>query len=219
MAQADEIYQVIRDEIIHGVLPSDTPLRETELAKRFNVSRTPVREVLHRLASEKLIRTIPNAGSFVGAFTWETVNEVFAIRQILEAYAAGLTAERITDADLKKMETLYQEMEVAANKNDFEAYALLDEAFHEMINTICGNKLLTDIIHSLNDRAKLANLRREHYARGEIQYSLADHRKIIDLFSEHNASDASDILLSHGKTIFGGLTNNPIINVFKPKEK
>jgi DNA-binding GntR family transcriptional regulator len=92
---ASTIYETLKAEIRSGQLSSDTPLREVELAERFGVSRTPIREALHRLSSEKLIRTLPNAGAFVGMFTWEDAREIFAIRQVLEAFAAGLTAQFI----------------------------------------------------------------------------------------------------------------------------
>ena len=103
MRKQEYIYSVLKNEIISGTLPSDTPLREIE------VSRTPIREVLRQLAVEKLIRIIPNSGAYVGAFTWEEATEVFEVRQGLESFAAGLAAARISNDAIAKLEALYAE--------------------------------------------------------------------------------------------------------------
>lgn len=202
MKQSEEIYKVLHDEIVSGVLPSDTPLREVELAKRFGVSRTPIREVLHRLASERLIRIIPNTGSFVGAFTWDEVHEVFEIRQLLEIYAAGQTADRILPTDLDRFEKIYSACEEAYEKFDTEAYAEQDEAFHELLNSLSGNQLLLDLIHQMNDRAKLITMRRANYKQGEMKTSLDGHRQIIDALKERDSEKVKKLMEIHGKHIF-----------------
>jgi DNA-binding GntR family transcriptional regulator len=219
MTQAEEVYRTIKKEIISGELPSDTPLREMEISQRFNVSRTPVREALRRLASEKMIRTIPNVGSFVGAFTWEEVKDVFAIRQILEVYAGGLAAIHINKEGLEGLEILYNKMTKSYEANDYEGYANLDEEFHEFINKTSNNNLLLDTIHMFNDRAKLARLRRTSYAKGDMKLSLDQHRLIINAMKNHNAKEAGELLLSHGQFIFSGITQNHIVNIFGREDK
>lgn len=205
MKKQELIYTTIKDEIISGVLPSDMPLREIDLAQRFNVSRTPIREVLHQLAVEKLIRIIPNSGAYVGAFTWEAATEVFEVRQGLEVMAAGLAAERISSESLEKLEELYCEMEHLVEENDGEKYAQADEAFHEIINQSSGNSFLIEMIHSVNDRAKLSKLRRDSYQHGTMRISLQGHREIIDLLRKHDGENASKKMGEHGRALFGDL--------------
>lgn len=219
MTQAEEIYRTIKKEIISGELPSDTPLREMEISQRFNVSRTPVREALRRLASEKMIRTIPNVGSFVGAFTWEEVQEVFEIRQVLEVYAGGLAAIYIDKKGLEELEILYGKMSEFYEANDPEGYANLDEKFHEFINKTSNNHLLLDTIRMFDDRAKLARLRQTSYAKGDMKLSLDQHRLIIDAMKNHDAKEAGDLILSHGQFIFNGITKNHIVNIFGKEDK
>ncbi len=219
MTQAEEIYRIIKKEIISGELPSDTPLREMEISQRFNVSRTPVREALRRLASEKMIRTIPNVGSFVGAFTWEEVQEVFAIRQVLEVYAGGLAAIYIDKKGLEELEILYDKMSAFYEANDPEGYANLDENFHEFINKTSNNHLLLDTIRMFDDRAKLARLRQTSYAKGDMKLSLDQHRLIIDAMKSHDAKEAGDLILLHGQFIFNGITQNHIVNIFGKEDK
>jgi len=205
MRKQEYIYSVLKNEIISGTLPSDTPLREIDLATRFEVSRTPIREVLRQLAVEKLIRIIPNSGAYVGAFTWEEATEVFEVRQGLESFAAGLAAARISNDAIAKLEALYAEMEKIVEQNDGEKYAEADEAFHEIINRSSGNKFLIETIHSVDDRAKLSRLRRNSYQHGTMRLSLQGHREIIDLLREHNSEMASRKMMEHGRTLFNDL--------------
>jgi DNA-binding GntR family transcriptional regulator len=75
------------------------------------------------------------------------------------------------------------------------------------------------MIHSVNDRAKLSCLRRNLYAKGEIQISLADHREIIDIFKEHDSAKASEKLMIHGRRIFNKSPENQVSLFFKKKEQ
>ena len=206
MKKQDLIYTTLKDEITSGVLPSDSPLREIDLANRFEVSRTPIREVLHQLAVEKLIRIIPNSGAFVGAFTWEDATEVFEVRQGLEAFAAGLAAARISAESIVKLEDLYIDMEQIVAENDGEKYAKADEAFHEIINQSSGNSFLIEMIHSVNDRAKLSKLRRNSYQHGTMRISLQGHREIIDLLRKHDSENAAKKMAEHGRALFNDLS-------------
>ena len=204
---ASAINETLKAEIRSGKLPSDTPLREIELAERFGVSRTPVREALHRLSSEKLIHMVPNVGAFVGMFTWEDAREIFAIRQVLEAFAGGLTAQSISVDSIAQLDGLLAKMQTAIQKRDIEAYAAADEEFHALLNNNCGNKNLIQIIDNLNDQSKLADLRRRQYqVPGRIQESLAGHEAIVAAIKVRNPKKVSNLLMIHGQNIFGDVT-------------
>ncbi len=218
MTRVEEIYQELRNEIISGELKGDTPLRENDLANRFNVSRTPIREVLHRLSSDKLIRIVPNSGAFVGAFTWEEAREIFSIRQVLESFASGLSALNISQGEIEQMESLYNQMLECQEKRDFVSYANLDEEFHEIINGSCGNQHLIDLIQSLNDQARLSGLRQNMYSQGKLERSLGFHRKIIDAFKQRDSHQVAYQIMAHGQDIFGGVTRDQILNIFYQQE-
>ncbi|MEA4909608.1 MAG: GntR family transcriptional regulator [Anaerolineaceae bacterium] len=210
---ASTIYETLKAEIRSGQLSSDTPLREVELAERFGVSRTPIREALHRLSSEKLIRTLPNAGAFVGMFTWEDAREIFAIRQVLEAFAAGLTAQFIPPGSIQHMQDLLEKMSHAVQARAIETYAVLDEEFHTILNENCNNKNLMQIIDNLNDQSKLADLRRNQYqVPGRMEESLAQHRKIVAAIQARDPKQVSNLLMIHGQNIFGDVTKIDLPN-------
>lgn len=204
---AQLVYETLKEEICNGVIPSDAPLREQELAERFGVSRTPVREALHRLSSEKLVRTIPNVGSIAGNLTWEEAREIFSIREVLEAYAGGLTAQFVDEEIIGQLERLLDVMQEAASHRDSVAYAAADGDFHSLINNNCRNRNLSQLIEQLNDKAKLANLHRILYVREEnIDKSLECHRQIVEAIKKHDSQRAAQLLLEHGDYIFGGIT-------------
>jgi DNA-binding GntR family transcriptional regulator len=204
---ASEIHEILKGEIRSGKLLSDTPLREIELAERFGVSRTPIREVLHRLSSEKLIHMVPNVGAFVGMFTWEDAREIFAIRQVLEAFSGGLSAQSISSDAVAQLDVLLARMLKAIQEHQIEAYAAADEEFHALLNNNCGNKNLIQIIDNLNDQSKLGDLRRRQYLiSGRMQESLAAHEKIVDAIKAHDSKKVSNLLMAHGQNIFGDVT-------------
>lgn len=219
MSQVDDIYQTLRNEIISGSLREDTPLRENDLAKRFNVSRTPIREVLHRLSSEKLVRTVPNSGAFVGAFSWEDAREIFSIRQVLEAFAAGLACIRINQQAINQFEEIYSRMLDCQKTDDIHEYSKQDEDFHELINQLSGNKHLIEEIQLLNDRVRLTGLRKDLYRQGRIRESLDGHRKIIDAFIDHDQNRVASLMLNHGQEIFGDITQAHITSIFNKQEE
>lgn len=204
---ATEIYETLKNEIRSGKLPSDTPLREIELAERFGVSRTPIREVLHRLSSEKLTRKVSNVGAFVGIFTWEDAREIFAIRQVLEAFSGGLTAQIISSESIAMLDDLLAKMRKAIHEHQIEAYSEADAEFHALLNSNCGNKNLIQIIDNLNDQSKLGDLRRSQYrVPGRIQESLSNHERIVEAIKARDSKKVSNLLMLHGQNIFGDVT-------------
>ena len=95
---AEQVYMRLRTEILHCQLPPGTELSEAELAARFEMSKTPVREALVTLRQEGLVLTFPRRGYQVAPITFGDMNELFDLRIMLEAGAVELACQRITDA-------------------------------------------------------------------------------------------------------------------------
>ncbi|MDO8970928.1 MAG: GntR family transcriptional regulator, partial [Saprospiraceae bacterium] len=134
----DNIFQALKSRILSGELSSDTPLKERELAEEFGISRTPVREALRQLVSEKLVRIVPNVGAFVGSLSWKDAVEIFAVRKVLEAFAAQLTTPRLTADRIADLEKVLKKSELAMKKGDASGYMKCDEEFHACLNEHCG---------------------------------------------------------------------------------
>ena len=91
---AEQVYQHLRRDIIHGVFQSGEAINEKVLAKRYHGSRTPVREAVMRLQQENLLRLVPNKGYFAGHITIHELNEIYEYRAELEGFCAELAARR-----------------------------------------------------------------------------------------------------------------------------
>src|SRR5512139_37684 len=155
----DNIFQTLKSRILSGELSSDASLKERDLAEEFGISRTPVREALRQLVSEKLVRIVPNVGAFVGSFSWKDAVEIFAVRKVLEAFAAQLTTPRLTAVQITDLERVLKKSGLAMQKGDVNGYMKCDEEFHACLNENCGNQHLTEMIRNVNDKTKLARLR------------------------------------------------------------
>lgn len=199
----DKVLQALREKILSGEYPSDTPLREVEIANHFGVSRTPVREALRELESEGFVHIIPNVGAFVGSVSWDDASEIFAIRIVLEAFAAQLTASRLSEEQLAQLETLLQRQREFAVSRDVQAYTQADEKFHALLNEACGNRHLVKLIEMLNDKTKLSNLRNRTFHRETgLETSLREHEAIISALKARDVHRVGRLLYLHGRRFY-----------------
>jgi len=152
------LYQQVRDKIIYGELKPGAILTEAGLADEHGVSKAPVREALVLLGHEGLVEPMPRVGHVVASFTVQDVLEAFHLRSILEAEAAGLAAERITQEGFAALLKIVDEESALSEKAraggfderafDEKAYGLNTE-FHHLIARASGNGRLADLIKQL----------------------------------------------------------------------
>src|SRR5690348_450170 len=106
--KADDIALVIEEAIVAGELAPGTVLRQEQLSEQFNVSRTPIREALRRLAALGLVSFVPNRGVRVRTISREELHEAFMVRAELEALATEVAARKISQEDLTELEEAEQ---------------------------------------------------------------------------------------------------------------
>jgi DNA-binding GntR family transcriptional regulator len=106
--KADDIALVIEEAIVSGELEPGTVLRQEQLSEQFNVSRTPIREALRRLAALGLVSFVPNRGVRVRTISREELHEAFMVRAELEALATEVAATKMTPEDLEELEAAEQ---------------------------------------------------------------------------------------------------------------
>jgi DNA-binding GntR family transcriptional regulator len=144
---ADGIYQRVREDILRGRYRPNQRLVEVDIAAELAASRTPVREALHRLGSEGLIVRHQRAW-LVREFSKPEIQQIYEIRQALEAYATRLTAERATDEELDVIGALVDEQlrAQAANATPRGLLVEVNDRFHGTIVAACGNPRLIETI-------------------------------------------------------------------------
>lgn len=194
--QADRIADALEEMVFTGHFNEGERLDETRLAQRFGVSRTPVREALHRLVSAGLAQQMPRRGVFVRQPNSLTLIEMFETMAETEGVCGRLTAQRMTYEGLDALRAANAECIAAVTADDADAYSQANEHFHHLIYSLCGNAFLEG--EALRLYRRLKPFRRVQFRlRGRMSESLNEHENLIASFAEGNAERAAKILRAH----------------------
>src|SRR5947208_10025447 len=112
VTRAEELRLQLADEIVRGTLAPGAPLDETDIARRFSVSRTPVREALRQLVASGLVESRAHRGAVVAQPSFERLTSMFEAMAELEAMCAGLAAERMSVTERHGLEAIHEELRV-----------------------------------------------------------------------------------------------------------
>jgi DNA-binding GntR family transcriptional regulator len=151
--RASAAYDALRSSIVAGQTTGPGPLVERELARSMGVSRTPIREALRRLELEGFIRRDELDRLVVHRPSSQELNDNFLVREVLEAFAAGLAAERISDEELDRLDALIASDFEAAAHNRIDELAALNDELHELILIASRNRILVGITRELRDKS------------------------------------------------------------------
>lgn len=188
----ERIVQLIRDD---HFIPG-RPLRESAIAAELNVSRTPVREALRRLATEGTVEITPNRGATLVDYTESDVADIWALRALLEPYAARLAAERGDAEHLVSFESLYEAMERCVRAGDLDGLTDLNNEFHGEIVEASGSRVLRDAL-ALVRKKPLVRRTFGHYSPAQLQRSQQHHRDLIDAIRAQNGGWAESTMRAH----------------------
>jgi DNA-binding GntR family transcriptional regulator len=149
----------MRRRILDNAWPPGHRALEQELARELDMSRTPVREALIRLAKEGLVEVIPRHGMRVLPVSGEDMRDIYQMLTALESMAAELAASRQpSEAELKPLVDACRDMARALKVDDLEEWAAADERFHLHLIELCGNRLLKEAVLNCWDRAHRARM-------------------------------------------------------------
>lgn len=194
------VYEVLKEAILRGELKGGSRLVESQLASQLGTSRTPVREAIHRLAVEGLVRLFPNQGAFVAEISLRDIENVFQIRSVLEGLAVRLFTKRCDAAEIEKLNNKLNEMRVACGKKDLITYAGLDADFHRFIWTSSGNDRLSKVLEDMMSYINAYRLK-SLYISGVMESSLRDHEDIVSLISQRRAEEVEKLMREHIESV------------------
>lgn len=197
----EKILETIREAILKGTLKAGEKVAEPELAERFGISRTPIREAFRQLESEGYLTVIPRKGAVVTSLSERDVEEFYAIKSILEGYAARMAAENLTAKDIERLETINDRLEQLAEEGDIKTYFRVHNEFHELFIRAAGNEKLLELIGQLMmkfNRLRMASLSLP----GRMQISVQEHKKILEAFRTHDGEMADNLVRQ--TAAFGG---------------
>lgn len=189
-SKSDIVCAMLREMIISGELSASEPLRQRDLAGRFGVSQTPVREALRRLESEGLVVNDPHRGATVAESRNGIVQDNSQIRAALEPLGARLAALAITDEQIAELQRLNDAM--VGLKGRGEGYGELNRQFHFAIYEAAGSPMLLSMMRLLwHAMPQGPRVTRPHAE------SATQHQELIEALAAHDPERAASITQQH----------------------
>jgi DNA-binding GntR family transcriptional regulator len=175
---ADELRLQLADEIVRGLISPGAALDETELARRFGVSRTPVREAIRQLDASGLVEVRAHRGAVVARPSEERLIGMFEAMAELEALCAGLAAERMIATERGALEAVHEELRALVHGGDPQHYHEVNEAFHATIYAGAHNSYLAEMTHAT--RKRVQPFRRAQFRNlGRMAKSHLEHDRVV----------------------------------------
>jgi len=186
----------LEDAILKGKIKSGTRLIERELAEKFKVSRLPIREAIRELQAARLVKIIPRKGAVVSQISLEEIKEIYSVKCLIESFAAGEAAKRITEEEIKELRLLIDKMGSQIKKNNSHKYVEIAEKFHYVINKASGNGKLYEIYKRLNNQILWHEI---NYlsSPGRVEHSFEGHKKILEALINKGAKKAESLMRKH----------------------
>jgi len=194
---SDSAYRELKRRILENEFSIGEQYLEQEIAGLLNMSRTPIREALVRLANEGLVEIRPRHGMRVKAISLKDVGEIYEILTALESSAAALATEKgLPDAAVTNLRQAVANMDSALEADDLSGWAAADERFHRLLVELSGNERLQVLVGTFMDqshRLRMLTLR----LRPKPTASNIDHRAVIDAIVKGDADSARRLHRQH----------------------
>lgn len=204
MSKASEnAYRFIRGEILSGALEPGAPLREEALAAASGVSRTPVREALRKLETERFVQRSGSQRSFVAMLSADDIAEGFTLRTMLESHAAERAALRVTPADIDALSAHNRAIAaaLAGAAVDTAAFVEHNRAFHSVVVAAAGSSRLAAMLATVVEQPIVLRTARQ-YDREAVERSHAEHDELIVAFRRADSDWAKAVMTAHIRRAF-----------------
>jgi DNA-binding GntR family transcriptional regulator len=190
------VFEHLKQAIIRGELAPGNRLVESRLADELDISRTPVREAIHKLEREGLLRRLPKGGFTVMNLSLEDIEETFGIRCVLESYAARLVAQNYSEEELLPLENKIREFQQLLDKGQMDELPRINTEFHTLFYALSRSPRLIKMINDLRDqiyRFRKILLKKDKWA----EVSNQDHRNILDAIRQRDVSRVERVVKQH----------------------
>lgn len=200
--RSEELRRRLADDIVSGALEPGTPLDEVEFARRFGVSRTPIREAIRELSAMGLVQTRPHRGAVVALPTPDQLRDMFAVMGELEALCAGYSALHMTAVERRGLIHLHHAMATLARRGEATRYGEANEAFHNAVYAGTHNGYLVEL--TAMTRSRVAPFRRAQFrAEGRPALSHREHDVIVQAIARGDRAAAIDAMRDHIGIVYG----------------
>ena len=186
--------ELLRQRIFNRELAPGSWIDELRLAEEYGISRTPLREALKVLATEGLVTMKVRRGAYVTEVNEKDLTDVYHLLSLLEADAAGVVATQATDAQIKALQELHNQLEKAVRNR--ERFFEINEAFHMQLMLIANNRWRDQMVADLRKVMKL-NRHNSLLKAGRIEESLGEHSAIMAAISKRDTDLATRAMRTH----------------------
>ena len=190
----EEVAELLRQRIFNRELAPGSWIDELKLAEEYGISRTPLREALKVLATEGLVTMKVRRGAYVTEVSDSDLANVYHLLALLESDAAEVVATKATDAQIRELQSLHNELEKAVKNR--ERFFEINEAFHMRLLEIANNRWRDQMVADLRKVMKL-NRHNSLLKAGRIEESLAEHRAIMQALSARDVNAAVQRMREH----------------------
>jgi DNA-binding GntR family transcriptional regulator len=192
----DSLYSTLRRNIINLNLAPGTGISEKEIALKFKVSRTPVREAFIHLAKEGLVKVVPQKETLVSLVDLARVEQEFFLRESLEMAVLEPFIQKAKSEHFKTLEELVESQNAAIGAEDYIQFLDSDDDFHRVFFEAAGQELSWDVLQNMSGhyhRVRMMSIRLNGIASGVV----GQHKKILGAFKKKDAAAARDLLRQH----------------------
>jgi DNA-binding GntR family transcriptional regulator len=202
ITRAEELRLQLADDIVRGILAPGASLDETDLAQRFNVSRTPVREALRQLTASGLVDSRAHRGAVVAQPSVDRLTGMFEAMAELEALCAGLAAERMPIGERHALEAVHEELRVLSYDGNPDRFHEVNERFHNAIYLGSQNDYIAEI--TLATRVRVQPFRRAQFRNlGRLAKSQAEHDRVVVAIMRGDRTGAAAAMRAHIELVRG----------------
>ncbi len=195
--RTEAVLDLIKEDILSGVLKSGEPLRQSSLAEKYQVSRIPIREALLQLESQGLVRMEAHKGAVVTEISIQEIDELFQLRAILEPHILESAIPNMDKECFVRCDEILSKLENALdNKQDIDQWSEYNFEFHNTLYQPANLQHTLDLISTLNTRS-------DRYIRLQLLYTDGidkaekDHRDLLQFCQEKKIKQATKLLFKH----------------------
>jgi len=190
------VYTSLKDAVLSGELKPGEIVSEIEIARRWEISRAPIREAIRQLEQENLVRSSPRRSATVVGITAASVRDLYEVRMSLEGLSARLVAERSVTQEIDHLDSLADSVERSHSDGDYRAAIRADDELHRKMASMTRNRVLETQIMRVMDRLMMARMMVRQIP-GRLEDIVDEHRAILVALRTHDGDAAAQACTTH----------------------
>ncbi|MFC5470063.1 GntR family transcriptional regulator [Cohnella suwonensis] len=206
---SEQVYLALRESIVRGELYPGYRLLVLEIATALNVSQAPVREAMERLKQEGLLVGKANKGSIVSEMKQEEIEELYALRELIERDAVRKAIPKLASGDYERLESIYEDMRAAAKEEDLFRFIDVDMAFHGYFFEKVGNRTILQLWQQIAAKLKrfLAITNKLYFP--DLLSIAESHAPLIEALRSGDEAVIEQRFVGHMKEVWWRMDRNP----------